>query len=100
MTTTTKPGRPDHSLGFLKTVLVVGTIAATMMGTRLLGQQAAAALISEPITVVVPVAQPQTQYALPPTYNDSGRGTEVQLQPIPQAITPNIAPVARTRSSR
>ena len=100
MTTTTKPGRPDHSLGFLKTVLVVGTIAATMMGTRLLGQQAAAAPVNEPVTVVVPATQSQEQYALPPSYNGSGRGTEVQLQPIPQAITPHIAPVARTRSSR
>ena len=98
MTTTTKSGRPDYSLGFLKTVLVAGTIATTLLGTRLLGQQATTP--NEPVTVVVPVAQPEGQVALPPTYAGSGRTTQLQLQPIPQAITPRIAPVARTRSSR
>ncbi len=98
MKTTTKPGRPDYSLGFLKTILVVGTIAATFLGTRLLGQQAIPD--NEPVTVVVPADSPQGEYALPPTYTNPGRTTQIELQPIPQAITPRIAPITRTRSSR
>ncbi len=98
MKTTTKPGRADYSLGFLKTVLVGGTIAATLLGTRLLGQQATST--NEPVMVVVPAAPSQGEYALPPTYTNASRGTQIELQPIPQAITPRIAPVARTRSSR
>jgi hypothetical protein len=97
MKTTTK-GRPDYSLGFLKTVLVGGTIAATLLGTRLLGQQAVPN--NEPVMVVVPAESPQEQYALPPTYTNAGRSTQIELQPIPQAITPRIAPITRTRSSR
>ncbi len=98
MKTTTKPGRPDYSLGFLKTILVVGTIAATFLGTRLLGQQAIPN--NEPVTVVVPAESSQEQYALPPTYTNAGRSTQIELQPIPQAITPRIAPITRTRSSQ
>ena len=94
--TTTKRRRPNNSFGTVKKFLVAGTFAATMIGTQLIGQQDTAANFNEPVMVVVPANQGQQDYALPPNY----RGNEVQLEAIPQAVTPDIAPVARTQSSQ
>ncbi len=94
--TKTKRKRPTNSFGTVKKFLVVGTFAATMIGTQLIGQQDIAANFNEPITVVVPANQSQQDYAFPPNYT----GNEVQLEAIPQAISPEIVPVARTQSSQ
>ncbi|MCA9934882.1 MAG: hypothetical protein KC415_13200 [Anaerolineales bacterium] len=104
--TTKRRKRPNQQLGALKTLLVVGSMAATLAGTRLLAMQDTqdtAVSQTAPVIVVVPATQmQQTTYPLPPTMNGDGRGTAVQLQPIPQAVTPNIQvrPVAQSRSSR
>ena len=109
MTTRQQSKRPKQDLGPLKAMLVVGSMAATLGGTRLLAMQAASSPIvdtSAPVAVVVPSNQTQTQvkqtYPMPPTWNGSGQATTVQLQPIPQAVTPNIQVrvVAQSRSSR
>lgn len=92
----TKRRRSANSFGAVKKFLVVGTFAATMIGTQVVGQQDTVVSFNEPVTVVVPAFQSQQSYALPPTYN----GSEVRLEAIPEVITPDIAPVARTRSSR
>ena len=107
MTTKQQKKRPNQQLGTLKTMLVVGSMAATLAGTRLLAMQAVPTTTADPsapVAVVVPSTQTQVQqnYAMPPTLNGSGRSTTVQLQPIPQAVTPNIQVrvVAQSRSSR
>lgn len=108
--TTNRSKRTAQQWGGLKTMLVVGSLAATLAGTRLLGlQESAQASLAEtavntsqPVTVVVPAAQTST-LPLPPHWEGSSRGVQVELAPIPQAVTPNIQPVqpvARSRSSR
>lgn len=92
--------RPANSFGSVKKYLIAGTFAATMIGTQLIGQQDTVVNFNEQVTVVVPATQSQEVYALPPTFNRNNRGDQIQLKAIPQAVTPNINPVARTRSSQ
>jgi hypothetical protein len=98
--TTNRSGRSGQQTGTLKTALVVGTLVATLAGTRLLAAQDTAVVetavpTDAAVTVVVP-AESSSTLPLPPT----SRGTQVQLEAIPQVVQPNIQPVARTRSSR
>ncbi|MBK8902533.1 MAG: hypothetical protein IPM53_15200 [Anaerolineaceae bacterium] len=103
--TTNRPARSSQQTGTLKTFLVVGSLVATLAGTRLLAAQDTAVPetmvpdtavpVTESVTVVVPSASSAT-LPLPPT----SRGTQIELQQIPQVVQPHIQPVARTRSSR
>lgn len=90
--------RPNQQVGALKAMLLTGSVMATLIGTRLLAQQepaAGAPTAAESITVVVPQSN-ASSLPLPPTM----RGTQVQLNPIPQVVQPQFNPVVRTRSSR
>jgi hypothetical protein len=85
----------------LKTFLIMGSLVATLAGTRLLAAQDTAVVetavpLDAPVTVVVPVESSNSTLPLPPT----SRGTQVQLEAIPQVVQPQIQPVARARSSR
>lgn len=96
----TKGGRHNQKFGTLKALLFTGSVAATLAGTQLLPLQdaevtAGPVSTSEPVTVVVPGGESST-FLLPP----GDRGRRVELKPIPQAVQPDIKPVARTRSSR
>lgn len=89
--------RPDRELGILKTALVAGALTATVAGTGLLAAAepvSAPAAEAVPVTVVVPADQ------LPPSVDPALRARQLELQPIPQAVSPDIRPVTRTRSSR
>lgn len=98
--TTNRPAKKGQQTGVLKTFLVVGSLAATLAGTRLLAAQDTAVLetavpFNEAVTVVVP-AESSSTLPLPP----SSRGTQIELNQIPQVVQPQIKPVARTQSSR
>jgi hypothetical protein len=85
----------------LKTFLVVGSLAATLAGTRLLSVQDTAVVATvvstdTSMTVMVPVDNSAAALPLPPT----SRGTQIELKAIPQVVQPQIQPVARTRSSQ
>ncbi len=107
--TTNHSARSGQQTGMLKTFLVVGSLVATLAGTRLLAAQdtavvATTAPTDAAVTVVVPADNSATvttsltasTLPLPPT---SG-GTQVELKAIPQAVQPQIQPVASARSSR
>lgn len=90
----------NRQAGALKVLLLTGSMIATLAGTRLLAwQEASATEISvsttESVAITVPAAEASSM-SLPPT----NRGTQIELKPIPQAVLPQIKPVARTRSSR
>jgi len=98
--TTNRKGPASQQSGTLKTFLVVGSLLATLAGTRLLAAQdvsvtETAVPVTDAITVVVP-ADTNSTLPLPPTY----RGTQIELKQIPQVVQPQIRPVARTQSSR
>lgn len=100
--TTNRSGRSGQQTGMLKTFLVMGSLVATLAGTRLLAAQDTAFVetvvpLDTPVTVVVPAeSSSSSTLPLPPT----SRGTQVQLEAIPQVVQPQIQPVARARSSR
>jgi hypothetical protein len=98
--TTNRKGRANQQTGTLKTFLVVGSLVATLAGTRLLAAQdtavpQTAVPTTQTITVVVPASNSST-LPLPPT----DRGTQIELKQIPQVVQPQIQPVARARSSQ
>ena len=98
--TTNRSARAGNQTGVLKVALTVGSLAAALAGTRLLAAQETAVpetAVSPDaaVTVAVP-AESSSTLPLPPT----NRGTQVQLQAIPQAVQPQIQPVVRARSSR
>ena len=102
--TMTNRRRSANSYDSVKKFLVVGSFAATLIGTQLLGQQETAVTNTttnnEAVTIVVPSGQDQQTFAMPPGFDGTNKGSVVQLEPIPQARTVTIAPVARTRSSQ
>ncbi|KAA3663248.1 MAG: hypothetical protein DWQ04_11205 [Chloroflexi bacterium] len=104
--TTRRSSRKQQQWGGLQAVLVVGSLVATLAGTRLLSLQepvetavSADAMqtvsVQEPTVVIVP-----TDSSLLPLPPDGARGVQVELKPIAQAVTPDIQPVARASSSR
>ena len=99
--TTKRATQQGQQTSLLKIFLVVGSLAATLAGTRLLAAQDTAASdtavpVDAAITVVVPIDNSTTSLPLPPT----SRGMQIELKQIPQVVQPQIRPVARTRSSR
>jgi len=104
--TTNRSERSKQQTGTLKTFLVVGSLVATLAGTRLLAAQDTAVIetavpVDASITVVVPAENSAAttgtnSLPLPPT----SRGTQIELKAIPQVVQPQIQPVVRARSSR
>ena len=106
--TTRRTNRAQQQWGGLKAALIVGSIAATLAGTRTLALQEPVETVTEPVEVTVPIQEPamviipaeSSPLPLPP---NGARGVQVELAPIPEAVTPNIQPVqpvARARSSQ
>ena len=96
---TKRAARSKRQTGMLKTFLTVGSLIATLAGTRLLSlreavQTETAVPSNDPITTVIYVEPAQTPLLLP------NRGRQIELKQIPQVVQPNIQPVARTRSSK
>ena len=114
MTTRGTKHQPQQWEG-LKAVLIVGSLAATLAGTRLLAMQEpvveTAVSVQEPVVVVVP-APATSSLPLPPNLSNGNRGVQVELAPVPKAVSPQInpiqqapqvqktQPVARSRSSK
>jgi len=83
-----------QKFGGLKAFLVVGAFAATLVGTRLLAYQETAVVPKD--AVIIQETAPDTILVMP----NSSKTITLELAPIPQAITPDIRPVARSTSSR
>jgi len=93
--------RPSQQLGFLKTMLFIGAALATLLGTRLLAIQ------DESNETAVFESKNSTS-AVQPSPTISGIGNKaiiLDLAPVPQAYSPEIQiiqrtrPIARTRTS-
>ncbi|MBE2224353.1 MAG: hypothetical protein IAF02_22625 [Anaerolineae bacterium] len=79
----------------MKTLLVVGSVAATLAGTRLLAVQDVAfeTAVTEPEQIIIIESAPMTPLPMPPTTGSRGQTIVLDLAPIPQAVTPHINPV-------
>lgn len=107
---TKRPNPKNQDMSLLKTLLLVGSVAGTLVGTRLLAVQDTEAVtaVSEPEQVIIIQTAPTTNTALPmPPTSAGDQAIVLDLAPVPQAITPQInpvqvqqmQPVARTKSS-
>lgn len=94
---TSRSRRPTQALGVLKAALVAGSLAATLIGTRLLAaNDARRAVLNDNVSqpaVVEPA--PVETFARP-----GGQVITIQLDAIPRAAQATIPAVTRTRSSR
>ncbi len=100
MTATNRARRPKRNTAKLKTLLFSSSLAAALAGTQLLNLKAAAqpsplAVSQQPTTILEP-EQSELIILLPP----SGRGSQIQLPPIPGVVQPRLKPIARSSSSR
>jgi len=97
-TMTNRTRRTKRKTGKLKLLLLTSSFVATLAGTQLLNikdaLQVAAAADNNAITMVEPAVN-DTVILLPP----NGRGEQIVLKQIPQAVQPQFRPVARSRSS-
>jgi hypothetical protein len=96
----TKRGKSKtQDTGLLKALLVVGSVAATLAGTRLLAVNDAVAQASAttavPETKQVIIIEPASFASLPmpPSTGGSEQVIVLDLAPVPQVITPHINPV-------
>ncbi|MCP5098520.1 MAG: hypothetical protein GY943_23465 [Chloroflexi bacterium] len=110
--TTKNRKRPNRQMGLLKWAMAVGSLAASLLGTRILAQQELApqtAVSPTPIVINVPLNMPTTLPMEPQTA--SPNSFTLDLAPIPEAVSPQIkaapppqiiqvAPVAQSQSSK
>ncbi len=129
---TKRKARPGQQTGILKAAVAAGSLAAALLGTQLLATQASAeaetatAATPEPIVINVPITLPTQPPAIAPAAQpqaaanpagggaafQAGSGLNLNLEPIPQAVAPQIIsppprpavaaprPVAQTKSSK
>jgi hypothetical protein len=110
--TTRRTGPKSQEMGLLKTLLVLGSVAATVAGTRLLAvnEEVVKTPVPEPSQVIIIETIPAMPLPMPPTAIGGGQAIVLDLAPVPQAIVPHIQPVqpvqvqqvqpvAKTRSS-
>jgi hypothetical protein len=94
---TRRAGRAKHNSGGLKALLLTASVMATFAGARLLAlQEPVDAVTATETAMVSGPADSLSAVPLP----QSGRGTKIELKPIPQAAQPRLNPIVRTRSSR
>ena len=94
--TMTKRGNPkNQDMGVLKTLVVVGSVAATLVGTRLVAVEdtVVETAVPESKQIIIIEPAPITPLPMPPTNGGSGQAIVLDLAPIPQAVTPHINPV-------
>lgn len=102
----TKRGkRKNTEMGLLKTLVVVGSVAATLAGTRLLAvrETVGETAVSQPAQIIIERAA-MTPLPMPPQVGGDDQAIVLDLAPVPQALTPHInpvrvQPVARTKTS-
>ena len=108
---TSRKSRPGQQMGILKAAVAAGSLAAAFMGTQLLAAQSGAeleqatAVTPEPIVINVPITLPTQPpppvvpaEGQPAAVNPAGGGAAPQigsglvlnLEPIPQAVSPQI----------
>lgn len=86
--------RPTQQLGKLKAALLVGSIAAAVLGTNLVARKDA---VLNPPAIVVPAGASQGE-ARTDAVNAPAK---LSLPPVPQVLAPRaFQPVTRSRSSR
>lgn len=97
---TTRPARQsDSQLRGLKWLLAVGSLAAALLGTRILAA-------NEPVNQVQDPDQPSAVVIEVPVQTQSADGSvqittkRIELAPVPTAVAPGVRPVVRSRSSR
>ncbi len=107
--TTSKRPRPNRQMGMLKLAVAAGSLAASLLGTRLLAQQdemlsidSVQAVSPDPIIINVPISVPSSgvsenvvvsEPAPAPIANNNTSTEQVlslNLAPIPQAVSPQI----------
>ena len=98
-----------QDMGFLKTMIMVGTIAATLAGTRLLAvnEKPEETNVSTPNPVIIIETAPRKSLLSPPIGSVGNQAIVLDLAPVPQAVSPQIQvarvqqvrPVARTKTS-
>ena len=93
MTTKRRRSKRAQQFNGLKVFLVVGAFAATLVGTRLLADQDTA--VFPQTAAAIQDGAVHTTLTMP----GSSQAIILELAPIPQAITPDIRPVARSTSS-
>lgn len=97
MTTKNARRSGDKQLGQWKLVLAAGAVAASLAGTRLVAEKdAAQTAVPATTTIVVPAPAANTTTA-------SGSLQQIELAPVPTAVSPvamPVQPIVRTRSSR
>lgn len=93
---TKRRNRPHKNTGGLKALLLTASVMATLGGARLLGLQEPVAVSSGAQTITIVEPATNASFTLLP---QSGRKTTIELQPIPQAVVPNLRPIARAHSS-
>lgn len=97
--TTRKKSRPNRQLGILKLAVAAGSLAASLLGTRLLAKQEDVVVQSNDTAVSVePIVLPSSKISAPVRQELS-----LDLPAIPQAVSPQIQampPVASSTSSK
>ncbi|VAW42290.1 hypothetical protein MNBD_CHLOROFLEXI01-828, partial [hydrothermal vent metagenome] len=106
--TTRKKSRPNRQLGILKLAVAAGSLAASLLGTRLLAKQEDVvvqsndtAVSTEPIVINVPIVLPSNKIREQNVVNGSSSGLNstsapvrqelsLDLPAIPQAVSPQI----------
>lgn len=98
---TNRKNRSRHETNLLKAILLTSTIAATLLGTRLLASKEEQTIDTNQATAPLIIENESSIQLLNPP-----DGTVIiDLQPVPQAYTPElrsvqqVQPVARTHSS-
>lgn len=94
---TSRSRRPAQALGLLKAALVAGSLAATLIGTRLLAANDArpAGMDNSVLQPAVVEMAPAQAFTRP-----GGQVITIQLDPIPRAAQATLPAVTRSRSSR
>jgi hypothetical protein len=96
---TNRRNSKNQDTGLLKTLLVVGSVAATLVGTRMvavqdtIAQASATTAVPAPEQIIIIESAPVTPLPMPPTSGGSGQTIVLDLAPIPQAVSPQINPV-------
>ncbi len=102
--TTKKRSRSSRQMGTLKFAVAAGSLAASLLGARLLAQQdegLQTAVSAEPIVINVPISASSSGFPEAVLINPStGNEVSLDLAPITEAVSPQILPIASSRSSK
>lgn len=89
----------NKQIGGMTAFLLTGSVIATFAGARLLALQEPVDTnqVAQPAAIVEQVQGVESSPVV--TLPQSGRGSTIQLKPIPQVVSPRFNIVTRSRSS-